>query len=317
MNMALKTSCLPDLFSEIGNSPDFSDVRKKSGHRPSRRKFLKYMFAGGVLSLVGSGSYVYWIEPTWLEISRQKMNIANLPPDFEGFRIVQLSDLHVGSNVPTAYLQKCIDKANQRKPDLVVVTGDIVHHGRTEWNDPAARLLARIQAKYGVMAILGNHDWGASTMGSGFSHWADKVMEALMRNNIHILRNQSMTINKGTGSLYIAGMDDYWAGNFKPSLALADVPPSAPCIALCHNPDGFVDLLDRQVCWTLSGHTHGGQVNIPFYGPPIVPTRHKQFVAGHYQVAKKNLYVNRGLGWLKRVRFNARPEITEFTLTCA
>jgi len=92
------------------------------------------------------------------------------------------------------------------------------------------------------------------------------------------------------------------------------VPASAPCILLSHNPDTFVELLDRPAAWTLSGHTHGGQVSLPLAGPLFVPVQHKQFVAGAYQIGDHHLYVNRGLGWLARVRFNARPEITEFTL---
>jgi predicted MPP superfamily phosphohydrolase len=100
-------------------------------------------------------------------------------------------------------------------------------------------------------------------------------------------------------------------------VAFAALPPSAPTVVLSHNPDSFVDLLDRPFDWMLSGHTHGGQVNIPLFGPPLLPVRHRQFAAGQFSLAGKNLYVNRGLGWGLRIRFNARPEVTVFTLTKA
>ncbi len=245
------------------------------------------------------------------------MPIPDLPGDLAGLRIVQISDLHLGSGVPIGYLNKWVDVVNNRGPDLVVVTGDLVHHGRAEWTGVAARLLARLQAGEGVLAILGNHDWGACSMGQGFAAWADRVATALTGRGVRVLRNEAVAVRRGPVPLHIVGLDDYWGDRYDPAAAFAAVPPSTPCIALAHNPDCFLDLLDTPASWTLAGHTHGGQVNLPLLGPPVLPVRHKQFVAGHYRLASKNLYVNRGIGWLRRVRFNARPEITEFTLTRA
>lgn len=131
---------------------------------------------------------------------------------------------------------------------------------------------------------------------------------------IRVLRNQVASFRRGRSELNIVGLDDCWGDNYYPDDAFRDLPSEAPTIVMSHNPDTIVDLLDRPGHWVLSGHTHGGQVNIPFFGPPLLPVAHKEFVAGRYKVASKNLYVNRGLGWIHRVRFNARPEITVFTL---
>ena len=86
------------------------------------------------------------------------------------------------------------------------------------------------------------------------------------------------------------------------------------CIALSHNPDSFLELLDRPASWVLSGHTHGGQVSIPWLGPPLLPVRNRRFASGHHVMGGRNLYVNRGLGWVRKIRFNCPPEITVFEL---
>ncbi|MHC4444344.1 MAG: metallophosphoesterase [Planctomycetota bacterium] len=312
--MADQPSHLPDLLAKAEPIPHKTGKHKVPQKHYTRRKLLRSTLAAGALAALGSAGYAWQIEPTWLEINRQKMTLKNLPLTFKGFRIIHISDLHLGAGVPIEYLTKCIDKINGLQPDLVVVTGDIVHHGRAEWNRPAARLLAQVKATQGVMAVLGNHDWGAFSMGKGFDHWADRVTAEMVTNGIRTLRNEAALISRGGSRLYLVGLDDYWSHNFDPQAAFKNVPPSAPCIALSHNPDSFPEILDSPATWTLAGHTHGGQVNIPLLGPPLVPLKHKQLVAGHYQLAGKNLYVNRGLGWLKRLRFNSRPEITEFTL---
>jgi len=258
--------------------------------------------------------YTFGIEPIWIQIIEKPMPIPGLPKPFDGFRLVQLSDPHFGSEVPYEYLSRCILEANRLNPDLFVVTGDIVQHGQNQWNEAAATLLSSLRARHGVLAVLGNHDWSSYALGRGIAWRADRVADALRAKGIVVLRNEAIHIHRDGADLHIVGLDDYWEDRFEPETAFSHVPPAEPCIALVHQPDAFPELLDTPACWVLAGHTHGGQVNLPWYGPPLLPVRHKQFVAGHYQLSGKNLYINRGLGWLKRVRFNARPEITEFTL---
>lgn len=282
--------------------------------KPTRRRVLRRFLYGGLAATFGGAGYVFGVEPVWVETIQKLMPIGNLPKAFNGFRLVQISDLHIGNEVPYEYLSKCIFEVNQRNPDLIVVTGDIVHHGQNQWNDAAGTLLSSLSARHGVVAVLGNHDWSAYSAGQGIDWWADRVATALRSKGTTVLRNEAIRLHREGADLHIVGLDDYWGDRFNPQTAFSDVPPAAPCIALVHQPDAFPELLDTPACWILAGHTHGGQVNLPLYGPPILPTRYKQFVAGHYQLSGKNLYVNRGLGWLKRVRFNARPEITEFVL---
>lgn len=280
----------------------------------TRRRLLRGLAAGGALSALGIGGYAWRIEPVWPELVEREMPIPGLADGLAGFRIIHLSDLHVGSGVPMSYLSKSLDTINRREPDLVVVTGDLVQNGRSEWEGPAARLLAGLRTGEGVLVVLGNHDWGTCSMGGGLASFADGVAAAMVGQGVRVLRNQSVTIRRGSARLQVVGIDDYWGDRYDPYAAFKDVSPEVPCVALVHNPDVFLDLLESPAAWTLAGHTHGGQVNIPLVGPPKLPVRHKQFVAGRYQIEGKNLYVNRGLGWLKRIRFNARPEITEFTL---
>ena len=279
----------------------------------TRRRFLAGL-AGAGAAAAGSLGYAIEIEPTWLRFNRHPMPVPDLGLDLVGLRIIQISDLHVGKHVPMAFLKKWVDWVTAQQADLIVVTGDMVHRSQPAYTDQAAQLVARLKAREGVLAVMGNHDWGTSHLGGGNEWLADRVAAALAAQKVRLLRNESVAVRRGRAKLHIVGLEDYWGKRFDPDAAFAHVPTSAPCIALSHNPDTFIELLDRSAAWILSGHTHGGQVNLPLVGPLFVPVRHKQFVAGAYQIGEHHLYVNRGLGWLIRIRFNARPEITEFTL---
>jgi predicted MPP superfamily phosphohydrolase len=274
--------------------------------------------AGG--ACVGGAAYAWRIEPTWLKITRVALPVPNLPVPFHGFNIVQVSDLHLGGRVPETYIASCLARLNSVRPDLVVVTGDLVHRGNTAAAEPAARLLRQVMAPEGVMAILGNHDYGALGPGSGERTVGDRVAEAVSGKGITVLRNARRTIARGGASLNVVGLDELWT-NYDPEAAFAGLGEGGrgPCVVLAHNPDAFVDLLGRSYLFdcVLSGHTHGGQVRLPLFGAPFVPVQHKEYVAGLYTEAGKYLYVNRGLGWAVRFRFNARPEITALTLTPA
>ncbi|HOJ76002.1 MAG TPA: metallophosphoesterase [Phycisphaerae bacterium] len=279
----------------------------------TRRRVLGSMLGSAGLAVGGAG-YAYGIEPVWPAVTRLQMPLANLGPEFEGARLIQISDLHVGSSVPLDYLQKWIDWIAGQQTDWVVVTGDLVHYSHHLAVGPMARLVSRLRAREAVLTSLGNHEYGACRPGGGMAGLAQRAVNALAGEGVRALRNEVVTFRRGRSELHIVGMDDLWGEQYRPDVAFAALPSTAPTIVLSHNPDTFVDLLDRPFDWMLSGHTHGGQVNIPLFGPPVLPVRHRQFAAGHSSLAGKNLYVNRGLGWVMRVRFNARPEVTIFTL---
>jgi predicted MPP superfamily phosphohydrolase len=281
--------------------------------RLSRRRFLAKMAGAGALTALGSGAYAWRIEPVWPEITYQDMPLWDLGPAFEGCRIIQLSDLHAGWRVPMEFLQRWSNWAAAQRPDFVVLTGDILQSPFPNACEIASTLLANVRAREGVLAVLGNHEFGASTPHRANSAIGLHAAAALRAAGVRVLRNEQAVFRREKSELNFVGLDDYWSREYDPDAAFRRA-STAPTIALSHNPDSFPDLVDRPAQWTLSGHTHGGQVSIPIYGAPIVPVCHKQYVAGRYSLAGRNLYVNRGLGWYLRIRFNARPEITVFTL---
>ena len=285
---------------------------RKCGLLTRRRLLLGGL--GAVTASCATGTYAVFVEPFRVQVTRLAMPVRNLPTDLVGCRHIQISDLHVGDSVPLSYLARWVEWVNAQKPDLTVVTGDIVNKG-VGLNTPAAGvLLARIQARLGSFVILGNHDWGAYHMGGGRADLADRTSAILTEQEVRVLRNQSVAVGAGERRLHIVGLDDYWGDRFDPSQAFAGVGAEDACIALSHNPDSFLELLDRPASWVLSGHTHGGQVSIPWLGPPLLPVRNRRFASGHHVMGGRNLYVNRGLGWVRKIRFNCPPEITVFEL---
>jgi hypothetical protein len=146
---------------------------------------------------------------------------------------------------------------------------------------------------------------------------ADRISERMAAAGVRVLRNQVARITTTDGTLQIVGLEEYWSPDYSVEAAFEGVVAEVPCIALSHNPDTFPELSGTPAQWTLSGHTHGGQVRIPLLGAPVLPVQNKHYAAGHFTLNDRHLYVNRGIGWIARVRFCARPEITEFTLTAA
>jgi predicted MPP superfamily phosphohydrolase len=277
----------------------------------SRRRFLGR--SAKVLSLAAAGTFLYtWrVEPHWVEIVERPMPIERLPSSMVGKRLVQVSDLHTGPIVDRQFLISSLEGIAELKPDAIVLTGDFMScDGGEEVGEALDVLRAVPEAPLGRLAILGNHDYG-----QGWIHddVANKLCDGLSRLDIRPLRNETANL----GALQVAGMDDLWAGShFQPERALRDLSGDGPALALCHNPDA-VDLPQWGGFrgWILAGHTHGGQCKPPFLPPPLTPVKNKRYVAGAYDVGSgRQLYINRGLGYLMRVRFNARPEITVFTL---
>src|SRR5262245_35385776 len=277
-----------------------------------RRAFLTV--AGlGALGAFASGVYAWRVEPHWIEIVRRDLPVAGLPDALEGQTLVQLSDIHVGPEVDESFQLDAFEMANALEPAFVCLTGDYMTCIAGEQLDRAARILAHLKpGRLGTVAILGNHDYGRATRNHAV---ADRMAEVLRECGATVLRNQRCTL----AGLTFVGLDDLWGPFFAPRKALAGHDPSAPSIALCHNPDGA----DKPGWggyrgWILSGHTHGGQCKPPFLPPPRLPVRNRRYTAGEFDLGDgRHMYINRALGHLARVRFNARPEITAFRLTRA
>jgi predicted MPP superfamily phosphohydrolase len=281
--------------------------------RLTRRRIL---LLGAVACVGAGGAYTFGIEPIWLRKVELDVRLERLAPAFRGFTIAQISDFHVGAGVPLDYLHGAADLANAEKPDLVALTGDYVHQGGDPKSaDEAAAVVKTLEAP--AYAVLGNHDRAVySARGCPDGGAVQRIRDALERAGVRVLVNERITLRRGDARLHVAGLGDLWLGTFRPD----DVPlrdATGPTIALSHNPDTAHDLAGRGADLILSGHTHGGQVSIPFLGPPILPVRHREFAAGHFQLGDTQLYVNRGVGWLRRVRLFVRPEVTILRLRSA
>lgn len=285
----------------------------------SRRRFLTGSLAAAG---AGLGLYSWQVEPHWVEVVRRPMPLPGLPAALDGATLLQLSDLHVGPRVDSAYLIGALRRAARLAPDFVAVTGDFVSYRTTrEYRELARVLQALPRGRHGTYASLGNHDYGFGWRQLDVAAAITQVVEDA---GAVVLRNAAVSV----GGLQVAGLADFWSPEFPansvPGLdvgggaapVLQALDPRRPALVLCHNPDALDEPLWSNVHgWVLAGHTHGGQCRPPFLPPPILPVRNRRYTAGAIDVAPgRTVYINRGLGHLIQVRFNVRPEITLFTL---
>lgn len=275
-----------------------------------RRKFLK-----GLTALLGltaiTGLYAWQLEPFWLEFVTVKMPIPNIPKKLIGKILMQISDIHVGPKVDFEYLLESMGKAKAYEPDFVVYTGDFIHYQNAQTLIHLENCLnSAPKGKIATLAVLGNHDYGEDWQNATI---ADAVANILEKMGIHVLRNSALKIE----GLNFMGIDDYWGTNFYPKKAMNLYKPSEASIVLCHNPDVCdLDVWNGYKGWILSGHTHGGQCNVPFITPMILPVKNTNYDKGLKNLPDgRTLYINRALGHLYQVRFNVRPEITLFKLS--
>ena len=252
---------------------------------------------------------MFQIEPYWFEIVTVNLTIPGLDPAFNGFKIVQISDIHVDTSMNRRKLDKIVQIINQQQPDLVAITGDFFTY---QSNPVSTNLLSSALKKLTptdkTLAVLGNHDYNFDS---------SEVRKILAQSNVLELSNSVYTIERGAARLKIAGLDDYLWHKSRLDLVLAQLAPDDLTILLVHEPD-FADIsaVTERFLLQISGHSHGGQVRIPFRKPDILPTYGKKYPLGVYQVGDMIQYTNRGVGMIPpAVRFNSRPEITVFALT--
>jgi predicted MPP superfamily phosphohydrolase len=260
-------------------------------------------------------SYARRIEPTWLEVNDHQLPIANLGAAFDGFRIVQISDLHCGRKLPDDYLREVVAAAQSSRPDAIVVTGDFVHKG-FRYVEKAAESLVDLAAPHGVYAVLGNHDHSIrNALGiRRHRHLSRTIVDALVVRGIRVLDNESVTLQRGDDRLHVAGVDDLWSRRCDLDQALSGLDQETPRVVLAHNPRTIERLEGRRCDVMLSGHTHGGQVDLPKLGRVALSRRAKQYAAGLYRHENTHLYVNKGVGFGLRFRYGVRPEVAVFQL---
>jgi predicted MPP superfamily phosphohydrolase len=270
-----------------------------------RRKFLKTAAIATLGSVVGIG-YAR-LEARWLGVNTVTLTVPNLPASFKGKRIAFLADLHHGPYVPLGYIRRAVDMCNGLGADMIALGGDYPHRG-VEYIAPCIQELARLHAPLGVYAVLGNHDH----YDGGQPHASKALREA----GIPELTNCGRWIEAGGDRLWLCGVDDFWRGVQDLPAALAPTTERDAVILLSHNPDYVEYIRDPRVGLVLSGHTHGGQVNLPIIGPPIVPSIYGQkYAHGLVQGPVAKVFVTRGIGTITPpVRLFCRPEIVLITL---
>jgi predicted MPP superfamily phosphohydrolase len=261
-------------------------------------------------ALLGTGGLVYAreVEPRRLEVVRPELTLPRLAAAFDGYRVVQIGDLHLDDWSRPARLHRVAEMVNAEDPDLVVVTGDFASYSARRLD--TGRLvgaLRRLSARDGVLAILGNHDYLTDMR---------LIRRCIREAGLTELINEVATLRRGSSELHVAGIDDVMEGRSRLDLVLRDLPASGAAVLLAHEPD-FADVaaatgrFDLQ----LSGHSHGGQVRVPLLGRAVLPPFSQRYTRGLHRVGGMLVYTNRGLGTVHaRLRFGCRPEITALTL---
>jgi predicted MPP superfamily phosphohydrolase len=285
-------------------------VRRALWRRPGRdwRPYLMHDLPYHCMQVAVATAW-HWTgsrRPSPRRADRVRVPVRGLPDAFEGFRIVQLSDMHAGPPYPLNDLEQAVALALDEPADLYALTGDFI----TAWPDdaePAARLLAPLAARAPAWACAGNHDvW---------IDW-DVVRAALERHGMRVLCNESVALRRGADVLWLAAVDDARHGRPDLHAALADVPAGAPVVLMAHEPDyaAYVTQFER-VALQLSGHTHGGQIVVPGRGPLRLPSMGRLYPPGLVRVGRLWLYTSRGVGASWPVRVNAPAEISVIELT--
>ncbi|MGB5634423.1 MAG: metallophosphoesterase [Waterburya sp.] len=278
---------------------------------PLRRKIRRWIAQFTLITIVFvTCCYVYGkkIEPNWIEVVPVELAIPRLDQVFDEFKIVQISDIHASELMPAKRLAKIIKLVNQQQPDAIVITGDFITKRSNFYAERLTLKLSQLQSKSGILAILGNHD-----------HWQKEIAQlkqVIIDSNITLLDNQVYIVERGSQQLAFAGLDDpYWGEPNLPQ-TIAQLPDNVPAVLLVHEPD-YIEksAATHKFALQLSGHSHGGQIKIPFFHPLVLPHGGKKYFAGLNQVEDTITYTNRGLGMTGLpYRFGSRPEITVFTL---
>jgi len=278
----------------------------------NRRTFLSYIFkTAAAIASVGTLTTGYSIfgEPHWIQTKHVSLVLPNFPAAFSGMKMVQFSDVHLGNYFKMSRFAELVTRLNQLKPDLLCFTGDLFDDHQGHPSEDVIPLLQQLEAPLGKLAVLGNHDYRLGRQ---------RITDLLTRGGFTVLNNSQGIVEREGVKIRVAGVSDMIFG--KPNLqeALRRGKELSFTLLLVHEPD-FADIaanfpIDLQI----SGHSHGGQVRLPFLGGSLsAPEFGRKYIQGLYTVANSKLqvYTNRGIGTtLLPIRFMCRPEITVFTL---
>jgi predicted MPP superfamily phosphohydrolase len=270
--------------------------------------FFALLAVGALLAV-----WAFVVEPDRLVVREVALDLPRWPAEAGELRLAVVSDIHTGSpHIDAAKLDKLAEEINRLRPDAVLLLGDFVISdvagGAFVGPEVTAEKLKGLHSPHGTFAVLGNHDWWEG---------GERVRGALEGAGVRVLENDAASFTHAGRQVWLVGLADLWTR--KPDVAgsLAKVTDeAAPVFVLTHNPDIFTDVPDRAAL-TLAGHTHGGQVRLPLFGRPVVPSRYGQrYAAGHVVEGSRHLYVTTGVGTsIIPVRFRVAPEIVLLRIT--
>ncbi|MGI8923617.1 MAG: metallophosphoesterase [Fimbriimonadales bacterium] len=293
-------------------------VKAEAQKDPPRTISRRTLITRGLVAAAGlSVLDAILVEPRWLALETVEVPIEDLPAPFDGYRIAQLSDFHYPNCISEGFICKAFALTAEFNPDIIALTGDFVHsYDRAERDSlPTPSLtgvLAGASAPDGVIGVLGNHD-----------HWfgASGVRAELLKTAVKLLENENLVVRRGSDSIAFSGLGDFWEGEIDLDRTLGALPPHMPRIVLQHNPDlAEVFPAGYRVDLQLSGHTHGGQIRVPFGPAPLVPSKYgNKYRQGLVQGPRHPVYISRGIGVSSPIplRFWCRPEVSGIILRAA
>lgn len=281
-------------------------ARRLAGGRLGKAAAATALLGAGL----GAGGLLYAreVETRLVELVRLTLTLPRLAPPFDGYRLVQIGDLHLDDWTRPERLHRIVERVNGQRPDLVVITGDFASYSARRLDtEMLVGALRRLSARDGAVAILGNHDYLTDV---------ELVRRCIREGGVTELVNGVHTLRRADAELHVAGIDSVMEGRSRLDVVLGRLPEGGVAILLAHEPD-FADVaaatgrFDLQ----LSGHSHGGQVRLPLLTRLVLPPFSQRYTSGLHQVGGMTLYTNRGLGTVNaRLRFLCRPEITAITL---
>lgn len=273
---------------------------RKSVGKLCRLTFLLVIIVG--ILLVDA----FVIEPNWIAVERVVVSNEELAQVLSGVTVVQISDLHVRNKL--GYRENSlIEKVNSLNPDIILVTGDILEN--IDELPVAISLLQRLKARKGIYAVLGNTDYKL------WRFKMDRLVEELSKEGVVFLRNENLSVSLPNGrALRLAGVDDPVTKRANLTKALAGIPDAEPVLLMAHSPVVYTQAILAGVNLVLAGHTHGGQVGIPWLIRQSEYANRSDVMSGIVRDGKTTMYVNRGIGTKTLpIRLFCRPEITAFT----